>query len=135
GNLNSFNQKPDCYKEVAARLKLQCEDDIPENDRIQAAIRFTLCELSTARAHSHPLECASFVISEVEPSFEEESTSSCVEALSRSTQHWSSYSGYLREIPQLCFAYRRWYDIDRAKGIYQNATMEKLSLLKLLNER
>ena len=32
-------------------------------------------------------------------------------ALSRSTRHWSSYAGYLREIPQMCFTLQRWKDI------------------------
>jgi hypothetical protein len=97
----------------------------------------TLCELRTAGFHSIPLECEVFL---------EEGESSnraphgiCVEcaylleesdlftqlyrALSRSTQSWASYSGYLREIrtqvpfrlpfvdcvliAQLCFAYQR----------------------------
>lgn len=56
-------------------------------------------------------------------------------ALSRSAQFWSSYSGYLREIPQLCFAFRRWSDIDVAKEIYRNITAEKLALVRFLTER
>ncbi|KZT59594.1 hypothetical protein CALCODRAFT_425150, partial [Calocera cornea HHB12733] len=98
GYLGSFSQKPDCFKQVAGRLRLQCEEDMPEAERVEAAVRFTLCELSTARAHSHPLECKPFAVLEVGSSGEDEQLSSCVEALSRSTQHWSSYSGYLREI-------------------------------------
>lgn len=36
---------------------------------------------------------------------------------------------------QLCFAFRRWLDIDIAKDVYRNITSEKLALLKFLNER
>jgi len=55
-------------------------------------------------------------------------------------------------LAQICFAYRRWHDIgewhrhesvqqpnrhgvDTARGIYQNATMEKIALLQLLRRR
>ncbi|KAL4073485.1 hypothetical protein J3A83DRAFT_4228864 [Scleroderma citrinum] len=92
----------------------------------------TLCELATARHHVPPLECAPFAKGQV-PS--DHTQPECVEALSRSAQFWSSYSGYLREIPQLCFAFRRWSDIDVAKDIYRNITTEKLALVRFLTER
>jgi hypothetical protein len=77
-----------------------------------AAIAMTLCELQTAEFHSIPLECEVFMeegrLSDRAPH------GICVEwvylsrsliyftqpyrALSRSTQSWASYSGYLREI-------------------------------------
>ncbi|KAG8952297.1 hypothetical protein FRC04_004725 [Tulasnella sp. 424] len=59
----------------------------------------------------------------------------CVAALSRSPQHWSSYSGYLRDVPQLCFAFRRWHDIDTAHLIQRNTSIEALNLLVLLRGR
>ena len=43
-------------------------------------------------------------------------------ALARSPQQWSSYSGYLRDLVTVCFAYRRFHDIDLAKALYQNAS-------------
>ncbi|KAH9174697.1 hypothetical protein EDB89DRAFT_2067271 [Lactarius sanguifluus] len=84
----------------------------------------TLCELRTAEFHSIPLECEVFL--------EEKAPGGraphgiCVEALSRSTQSWASYSGYLREIPQLCFAYQR----SNEKGM--NATIEKVAYIRRL---
>jgi hypothetical protein len=99
----------------------------------------TLCELRTAEFHSIPLECELFL--EEGGSIDSAPHGICVEwaclfsrslqfftqphrALSRSTQSWASYSGYLREIrtqvsfvncflltvfliAQLCFAYQR----------------------------
>ncbi|KIM55725.1 hypothetical protein SCLCIDRAFT_1220894 [Scleroderma citrinum Foug A] len=103
-----------------------------EQERIYAAISMTLCELATARHYAPPLECAAFAKGQV-PSGHTQAE--CVEALSRSAQFWSSYSGYLREIPQLCFAFRRWSDIDVAKEIYRNITAEKLALVRFLTER
>ncbi|EUC57171.1 Tht1-like nuclear fusion protein [Rhizoctonia solani AG-3 Rhs1AP] len=88
----------------------------------------TLCELATAEQVSLPLECKN-----TRTASTHRSVSQCVEALARSAQHWSSYSGYLREIPQLCTAYRRLHEIDHAKSIYANITDEKISFLSSLN--
>lgn len=56
-------------------------------------------------------------------------------ALSRSAQFWSSYSGYLRETPQLCFTFGRWSDVDLARDTYRNATLEKITFLRHLSQR
>ncbi|KAH9835145.1 uncharacterized protein C8Q71DRAFT_848869, partial [Rhodofomes roseus] len=102
-----------------------------------AAISMTLCELSTANHHSPPLECVAFSTESrsSRPPAHGPAHRSCVEALSRSAQYWSSYSGYLREVSQLCYAFRRWNDIDTARDIYRNATLEKVTLLQYLNDR
>ncbi|KAF9652408.1 hypothetical protein BDM02DRAFT_3109427 [Thelephora ganbajun] len=59
----------------------------------------------------------------------------CVEALARSAQSWSSYSGYFRESTRMCYAYQQLNDIDLAKDIYQNITEEKLRLVQFLLRR
>ncbi|KAJ7871346.1 hypothetical protein B0H13DRAFT_2555303 [Mycena leptocephala] len=105
-----------------------------EDERVRAAISMTLCELATATHHSLPLECASFTV-DSEASFIQ-TQGECVDALSRSAQFWSSYSGYLREVRNsLCFAFRRWNDIDTAKDIYKNSTIEMTTLVRLLIAR
>ncbi|KAL0572263.1 hypothetical protein V5O48_009709 [Marasmius crinis-equi] len=38
-------------------------------------------------------------------------------------------------MPQLCFAFQRWNDIDVARNIYYNITLEKLTFIKLMQER
>ncbi|KAJ7039887.1 hypothetical protein C8F04DRAFT_1085231 [Mycena alexandri] len=93
----------------------------------------TLCELATATHHSLPLECAPFTVDSEAATIRTQGE--CVDALSRSAQFWSSYSGYLREVPQLCFAFRRWNDIDTAKDIYKNSTLEMATLIRLLLAR
>ncbi|KAI6142802.1 hypothetical protein BKA82DRAFT_532917 [Pisolithus tinctorius] len=43
------------------RVKTRCEEShMDEQERIQAAISMTLCELATARHYAPPLECAAF---------------------------------------------------------------------------
>lgn len=94
----------------------------------------TLCEIATAKHYSLPLECRPFSPEGKDPR-DPRTRSECVDALSRSAQFWSSYSGYLREIPQLCFAFRRWNDIDLARDIYKNATIENINFLRSLVNR
>ncbi|ESK88088.1 nuclear fusion protein kar5 [Moniliophthora roreri MCA 2997] len=112
--LVEYTRRSDCFRSVADMIRLRCEHlDMDEQERVKAAISMTLCELATAKHHSIPLECSSFSINQhslleaINPDLQGE----CVSALSRSAQFWSSYSGYLREIPQLCFTFQRWNDI------------------------
>ncbi|KAJ7840165.1 hypothetical protein B0H14DRAFT_3140543 [Mycena olivaceomarginata] len=50
---------------------------------------------------------------------------------------WMSISSgwYPAEVPQLCFAFRRWNDIDRARDIYRNATIEITNLVRAITAR
>lgn len=84
-----------------SRVKTRCEEShMDEQERIQAAISMTLCELATARHHAPPMECAAFSKGQQSPP-SGHVQAACVEALSRSAQFWSSYSGYLRELRKL----------------------------------
>ncbi|KAK7018974.1 hypothetical protein R3P38DRAFT_2979840 [Favolaschia claudopus] len=133
--LESYSRRPDCFRRVAANIRLRCSElEMNEEERVTAAISMTLCELATATHHSLPLECASFTVdSKQDPTVR--GRGECVDALSRSAQSWSSYSGYLREVPQLCFAFRRWNDIDAASDIYKTSIMEMTTLARLLLAR
>ncbi|KAJ7669043.1 hypothetical protein B0H17DRAFT_1087224 [Mycena rosella] len=129
-----YSRRPDCFRRVAGKIRVRCGDlEMNENERVKAAISMTLCELATATHHSIPLECASFTVDSDVSSTQIQGA--CVDAFSRSAQFWSSYSGYLREVPQLCFAFRRWNDIDTAKDIYKNSTIETMNLIQLLLAR
>ncbi|KAL1744273.1 hypothetical protein HDZ31DRAFT_39015 [Schizophyllum fasciatum] len=150
--LDGYARRPGCFKDSAARISARCEElDAKDDDRVKgqcilllridektnlfaAAIAMTLCELATAKHYSPPLECAPLA-ADADGVAAETAVGECVGALSRSAQYWSSYSGYLREIPQLCFAYRRWHEIDTARETYRNATLHGLELLRVLDER
>ncbi|KAK2465620.1 hypothetical protein APHAL10511_002512 [Amanita phalloides] len=130
--------KTDCFLQVANAIRARCrQDHMSEDERIHAAISMTLCELATANYQSPPLECVPFSLDgqAAEMFVAHRSQRGCVEALSRSAQFWSSYSGYLREIPQLCFVFGRWNDIDIARDAYKNATLEKIVFLRHISER
>ncbi|EKM56544.1 uncharacterized protein PHACADRAFT_92028, partial [Phanerochaete carnosa HHB-10118-sp] len=128
-------RKPDCFQRVASALRVHCEQlEMNEEERIRAATSMTLCELATAN-HWPPLECAPLAVDDPSSGHPSRSSlDSCVGALSRSAQYWSSYSGYLREarerdflidvskmaqlryVAQLCYAYRRWHDIGASNS-------------------
>ncbi|KAF9475726.1 hypothetical protein BDN70DRAFT_223506 [Pholiota conissans] len=138
--LQSYSRKPDCFKRAAGLVRAQCIDlDMDEDARVEAAITMTLCEVATAKHHSFPLECSPYLYDASSQSGRASVSSKvqgeCVDSLARSAQFWSSYSGYLREVPQLCYAFRRWNDIDLAKDIYHNATVEKIALIRFLVNR
>ncbi|GAB1522951.1 hypothetical protein RhiTH_006079 [Rhizoctonia solani] len=135
GALKFHSERSDCFRDASLVLQSSCESfQFNASERVRVAVEMTLCELATAEQVSLPLECKKM---HAKPS--QKTVSQCVElslpllALARSAQHWSSYSGYLREIPQLCTAYRRLHEIDHAKAIYANLTNEKISFLSSLN--
>lgn len=115
------------------------------------SIVMTLCELSTAQHYSAPQECTRFHPDNDMENVDNAVAAKCVEwlsddqhsywwqllmkhrALSRSAQHWSSFSGYMREIrsypiffhqnllshiflsyaAQLCTTFQRWHDVGQ----------------------
>ncbi|KAA1473054.1 hypothetical protein DENSPDRAFT_802032 [Dentipellis sp. KUC8613] len=136
GSLHLRSPKPDCFRHAARQIETRCGDlALDEDGRVRAAISMTLCELKTARYSSLPLECQAFSADVATALQHDAPYAPCVEAISRSTQFWASYSGYLREIPQLCFAFQRGNTIDEAHDIYRNATLEHIAFLRLLSDR
>ncbi|KIY70868.1 hypothetical protein CYLTODRAFT_441713 [Cylindrobasidium torrendii FP15055 ss-10] len=123
-----YSRRSDCFRNAAIAIQVRCTDlEMDETERVHAAISMTLCELRTAKHLSPPLECTVASLSD--------DLGGCVEALSRSAQFWSSYSGYLREVPQLCASYLRLNDIDAARTIYHNISLEKTLLLQQMLQR
>ncbi|KAK6971398.1 hypothetical protein R3P38DRAFT_2519010 [Favolaschia claudopus] len=103
----------------------------------------TICELATAEEQA-PLECRSVPLKEASDCVRCDTLSMTFmptlidwvfRAIKSIPQAWTSYSGYLREIPQLCFAFRRWNDIDSARDIYRNATLEVTSFLHMMSSK
>ncbi|KAF9788596.1 hypothetical protein BJ322DRAFT_649215 [Thelephora terrestris] len=120
--------KPDCFRTAIGQMQQRCADlDGLEEEKISFAISMTLCELEIAHL-SPPMECRLIQNAAATPMKRRH----CVEALARSAQSWSSYSGYFRESTRMCYAYQQLNDIDVAKDIYQNITAEKLRLVRFL---
>ncbi|RDX54664.1 hypothetical protein OH76DRAFT_986290 [Lentinus brumalis] len=151
-SLNAYANKPDCFRRAVGVVQTRCgELETNESERVKAALSMTLCEIATAEDHSPPLECAHFQAGIADQ--RDASPGKCVSALSRSAQYWSSYSGYLREVSQLCFAFHRWNDIglcfrscvsmthtrltaaDTAREVHRNATVETIAMLRWMSDR
>ncbi|CED83081.1 Nuclear fusion protein, KAR5 [Phaffia rhodozyma] len=147
--LEPSENKPDCFRAVAADFRADCAtssgSQIDGDARARVAISLTLCDLNSARL-SPPMECTPFKSSadgcvkedrECARQNKDEmniSQARCIEALARSAQMWTSYSGYLREATQLCFALQRINSVDIARSVYQNITLEKAALLRVLQQ-
>ncbi|ORY74297.1 hypothetical protein BCR35DRAFT_142258 [Leucosporidium creatinivorum] len=84
-----------------------------DSARIEVAASMAICEIKTAGdgEGKMPRECSDWKKGKSK-------VGSCVEALARSPQHWSSYSGYLREVVTLCSSYRRWADLQNARDLH-----------------
>ncbi|KAJ3860358.1 hypothetical protein EV359DRAFT_67398 [Lentinula novae-zelandiae] len=154
---NSLGRSSDCFHKVAGSIRTRCSElDMNEEERVVAAISMTLCELATAKHHAPPLECDIFSarlrasgpregFSDEQEEFEADIRGNCVNALSRSAQFWSSYSGYLREVPmlmvgpiipaQLCFTFQRENDIDNAKDLFRNISLNQEQFLRMAVDR
>ncbi|KAF9003429.1 hypothetical protein BDQ17DRAFT_1541980 [Cyathus striatus] len=131
----SYFRRPDCFQKAAKTIRKRCSDlHLDEQEWIHAAISMTLCEIATAKHHTLPLECTIFTTG-YDYILDSQMQGQCVDALSRSAQFWSSYSGYLREIPQLCFAFRKSEDIDMARDIYRNSTIEQINFFHSLENQ
>lgn len=59
----------------------------------------------------------------------------CVEAFSRVPQLWTSYSGYFKEVVNMCFSVR--YEIERTQlsDLYRNLTLSQLSSYRLMRDQ
>ncbi|TIC10698.1 hypothetical protein E3Q15_02955 [Wallemia mellicola] len=86
--------KNDCYE--LPFNSLYCNDIYNnQENRISVAIELTICDIKTTKSLTIPLEC----IGEYDKSY-------CLDAISRSSQLWSSYSGYFRDSLTICQSFK-----------------------------
>jgi hypothetical protein len=95
-------------------------DAMTESSRMRAAASLALCDLAQASL-SIPAECKGVW-----------HHGRCVEALARSPQHWSTYSGYLRDLLSVCGSLNQQRQLDLARSVYANASQAMLEILHLI---
>ncbi|RIA86250.1 hypothetical protein C1645_878771 [Glomus cerebriforme] len=123
-SLAILEKKHDCFKEATMALKNGCKDiDLSNNDKMQYAVRLTKCELATANL-AFPMECDGF----------DHNIGKCIESISRTPQFWTTYSGYFREVSQMCFAMRYSLERDLLEEFNRNITFKYYDILKNLQE-
>ncbi|ORZ39256.1 Tht1-like nuclear fusion protein-domain-containing protein, partial [Catenaria anguillulae PL171] len=113
----------DCYKEAASMLQKGCKElTIKQEEKIQYAVRLTMCEVATANMNV-PTSC-----SQANP------PSACVEALAQVPQLWTSYSGYFREVMAMCYAVRHQIERELVESLFYNLTLAQLVNTNLLQQ-
>ncbi|KAJ3091020.1 hypothetical protein HK102_001931 [Quaeritorhiza haematococci] len=137
GALTAYTMKPQsCFRMAAQELKEGCRKvHVDDYEKTIYAIRLTLCEIATANL-SPPVECIKFdEFHDFAWTGKEKRNvpaAKCVEALSRNNILWTSYSGYSREVVNMCFAVR--YELEREwlAKLYRNLTSAQLTTYRLL---
>ncbi|RGB26234.1 hypothetical protein C1646_427698 [Rhizophagus diaphanus] len=123
-SLTVLEKKHDCFKEATTTLKNGCKNvNLSNNDKMQYAIRLAKCELATANL-AFPMECDDF----------DHDVGKCIESISRIPQFWTTYSGYFREVSQMCFAMRYSLERDLLEEYNRNVTFKYHHILKHLHE-
>ncbi|CAB5392557.1 unnamed protein product [Rhizophagus irregularis] len=123
-SLTILEKKHDCFKEATTTLKNGCKNvNLSNNDKMQYAIRLAKCELATANL-AFPMECDDI----------DHDVGKCIESISRIPQFWTTYSGYFREVSQMCFAMRYSLERDLLEEYNRNVTFKYHHILKHLHE-
>jgi len=121
--LSSLRHKPTCYRQAATSLIHHCKTlptDLPDHDRLHFAIKLTLCELDLI--HQSPPPC-----------LDQGTWKQCVKQLSTKETWWTSFSGNLREVTNVCFLSRQEIEKDQLLELHLNLTSVQEKLLDILN--
>lgn len=95
--LSTLQRKPTCYRAAATSLIHHCKSlstDIPDPDRIHFAIKLTICELDLIQ--QTPSICRV-----------ESRWGDCVKVLATRDNWWTTFSGNLREVSNVCWIGRQ----------------------------
>ncbi|KAI8812956.1 hypothetical protein BJ742DRAFT_515787 [Cladochytrium replicatum] len=133
-----------CFKEAAMSLREGCsslkESNPSDVDKVKYAIRLASCEFQTGDLQL-PAPCSSHLLwNQVKPRDRDErqwfwtkgntkyeanegnKVQSCVRAMAEVPQLWTSYSGHLRDVVQMCFSVRHQIERDLTREIHQKVT-------------
>jgi len=95
--LAALHRKPTCYRGAAMSLIHYCKSlsgDIPDPDRVQFAIKLTICELDLIQQTPDLCRTGS-------------RWNDCVKVLAMEDHWWTTFSGNLREVTNVCWIGRR----------------------------
>lgn len=108
----SDNWRNDCAKKALEPIINQCAEGIETITPIQQkliAIQLSICEFENAEI-SYPSECKS------------QKLDTCILLLEKSPQYWTTFSGYYREIRNICHQISLPYAKDQILQVYENIT-------------
>lgn len=108
----SENWRNDCAKKALEPIINQCAEGIETISPIQQkliAIQLSICEFENAEI-SYPSECKSH------------NFDTCILLLEKSPQYWTTFSGYYREIRNICHQISLPFAKDQILQVYENVT-------------
>ena len=108
----SENWRNDCAKKALDPVINQCVEGIETISPIQQkliAIQLSICEFENAEI-SYPSECRS------------QNLDTCILLLEKSPQYWTTFSGYYREIRNICHQISLPFAKDQILQVYENIT-------------
>ncbi|KAI7868288.1 hypothetical protein BDF14DRAFT_1795060 [Spinellus fusiger] len=122
-------KESDCFKRAAMTLTEGCQVlSVSESTKIKYTLMLTLCELSTASMKA-PRECRDI------DSCTDKQAQQCVMKLATSPQTWTSYSGYFRDVEQMCFAIRYPIEKDLLEKLRRDIAENQIKNFGLLREQ
>ncbi|KAI9096506.1 hypothetical protein DFS34DRAFT_650604 [Phlyctochytrium arcticum] len=120
-------QEGSCFRNAATELRAGCADmQMTDAGKVRYAIMLTKCEIATAGITS-PREC--------QVDHADRNLPACVEVLSRVPQLWTSYSGYLREVVNMCFAAQYEAHQENLQRMFLNVTRHQISTFRLIQRQ
>lgn len=116
----SDNWRNDCAKKALEPIINQCAEGIETISPFQQkliAIQLSICEFENAEI-SYPSECRS------------QNLDTCILLLEKSPQYWTTFSGYYREIRNICHQVSLPFAKDQILQVYENITEFYRTLMK-----
>ncbi|KAG0054772.1 hypothetical protein BGZ83_010448 [Gryganskiella cystojenkinii] len=112
----------DCFRDAAKALRQGCQGiELDKDEKTKYAIRLTVCEIETAHLKV-PEDCLRIGLSTAPSKRIEKITSKCIQSLGRVPQHWTSYTGYFREVNMMCLAVRYSIEQEELRSLQRNLT-------------
>ncbi|KAK9456688.1 Tht1-like nuclear fusion protein-domain-containing protein [Dipodascopsis uninucleata] len=131
GKLCEISPPPSCFRNMLSSILPTCEM-LSTEERVNHAIRLTLCELSAAQVQP-PRYCR------FDHTFQQEASQyerqECLRELKDSPQYWTSFSGNFRAIASICLAERKNHEKDEVIRLHRNITEIQLHALEILRGR
>ncbi|AMD20897.1 HDR155Wp [Eremothecium sinecaudum] len=86
-------------------------ETITTEERTQAAVKLSVCELHASNVKNIPLECT-----------QGSDIPICLKRLQNSPQWWTTYSGYYQRLPSICFENALPYEKEQILELFLNIT-------------
>lgn len=128
-SLTNMKSRSKCVKEALKDLIPQCirlgVDSIDPNIQKRLAIQLSLCEFENSKI-DYPSSCYNMV--------QENDYDCCVFDIERAPQHWTTFSGYYREIRKICHEESLPFEKEQIISLYSNITKIYSQVFQDLNE-